>query len=140
MRAPTQLWGALDKETQEMVIAALSKTRSIKPFQNNWLLFSGMIESFFLWAGAPWDAMRLDYSLVKHEDWYKGDGVYGDGPVSIGIIIIVLSYNLMLVDIHEVLMSKKRCSVKTYDKIMNRAVRYAQIQSVLLLRMGLFRR
>lgn len=94
MRAPTQLWGALDKETQEMVIAALSKTRSIKPFQNNWLLFSGMIESFFLWAGAPWDAMRLDYSLVKHEDWYKGDGVYGDGPVSIGIIIIVLSYNL----------------------------------------------
>lgn len=128
MRAPTQLWGALDKETQGMVIAALSKTRSIKPFQNNWLLFSGMIESFFLWAGAPWDAMRLDYSLVKHEDWYKGDGVYGDGPDFHWDYYNSFVIQPMLVDIHEVLMSKKRCSTKTYDKIMNRAVRYAQIQ------------
>ena len=128
MRAPTQLWGALDKETQEMVMTALAKTRSIKPFQNNWLLFSGMIESFFLWAGAPWDAMRLDYSLVKHEDWYKGDGVYGDGPDFHWDYYNSFVIQPMLVDIHEVLMSKKRCSAKTYDKIMNRAVRYAQIQ------------
>lgn len=60
MRAPKQLWGALDQETQSMVINALLQTRSIKPFLNNWLLFSGMVETFFLWAGEPWDAMRVD--------------------------------------------------------------------------------
>ena len=30
--------------------------------------------------GEPWDRMRVDYALRQHEQWYKGDGVYGDGP------------------------------------------------------------
>lgn len=128
MRAPRQLWGALDQETQQMVVEALLKTRTIKPFQNNWLLFSGMIETFFLWAGEPWDAMRLDFSLVKHEDWYKGDGVYGDGPDFHWDYYNSFVIQPMLVDMHEVMMSKKKCSSKTYDKILNRAVRYAQVQ------------
>ena len=128
MRAPKQLWGALDQETQRMVIDAFLKTRTIKPFQNNWLLFSGMIETFFLWAGEPWDGMRLDYSLVKHEDWYKGDGVYGDGPDFHWDYYNSFVIQPMLVDIHETLISKKKCSAKTYEKILNRAVRYAQIQ------------
>ena len=24
--------------------------------------------------------MRVDYALRQHEQWYKGDGAYGDGP------------------------------------------------------------
>ena len=24
--------------------------------------------------------MRIDYALRQHEQWYKGDGIYGDGP------------------------------------------------------------
>ena len=24
--------------------------------------------------------MRVDYALRQHAQWYKGDGVYGDGP------------------------------------------------------------
>ena len=31
------------------------------------------------WANA-WDAMRIDYALRQHQEWYKGDGLYGDGP------------------------------------------------------------
>ena len=27
-----------------------------------------------------WDRTRVDYALRQHEQWYKGDGVYGDGP------------------------------------------------------------
>lgn len=128
MRAPRQLWGALDQETRRMVIDALLLTRGIKPFQNNWLLFSGMVETFFLWAGEPWDAMRLDYSLVKHEDWYKGDGVYGDGPNFHWDYYNSFVIQPMLVDIHSVLLEKKKCSAKTYEKVLGRAIRFAQIQ------------
>lgn len=128
MRAPRQLWGALDQETRRMVIDALLLTRGIKPFQNNWLLFSGMVETFFLWAGEPWDAMRLDYSLVKHEDWYKGDGVYGDGPDFHWDYYNSFVIQPMLVDIHGVLLEKKKCSAKTYEKVLGRAIRFAQIQ------------
>ena len=30
--------------------------------------------------GADWDRVRVDYALRQHEQWYKGDGTYGDGP------------------------------------------------------------
>jgi hypothetical protein len=30
--------------------------------------------------GAAWDRVRVDYALRQHEQWYKGDGAYGDGP------------------------------------------------------------
>jgi hypothetical protein len=39
-----------------------------------------MIEAFFSKFGQPWDTMRIDYALRQHQEWYKGDGVYGDGP------------------------------------------------------------
>lgn len=138
MRAPKQLWGSLDQETQSMVINALLQTRSIKPFLNNWLLFSGMVETFFLWAGEPWDAMRVDYSLVKHEDWYKGDGIYGDGPDFHWDYYNSFVIQPMLVDIHSVLLSKKKCREATYNKIINRSVRYAQILERLISPEGTF--
>ena len=30
--------------------------------------------------GVWWDPMRVDYAIRSIEQWYKGDGVYGDGP------------------------------------------------------------
>lgn len=80
LRAPHALWQALDSQTQQNLLACLRKTRTRKPPYNNWLLFSAMIETFLHQAGAPdWDPMRIDYALRSHMQWYKGDGVYGDG-------------------------------------------------------------
>ena len=31
-------------------------------------------------SGPTWDRMRVDYALRQHEQWYQGDGHYGDGP------------------------------------------------------------
>jgi len=30
--------------------------------------------------GERWDAVRIDYALRKHEEWFVGDGHYRDGP------------------------------------------------------------
>ena len=39
-----------------------------------------MIEAFFYYAGeADWDSMRIDFAVKQHMQWYKGDGIYGDG-------------------------------------------------------------
>ena len=80
LRAPTALWQTLDARTQRALIAALESTRAIQPGFNNWLLFSATIEAALSRMGATWDRMRVDYALRQHEQWYKGDGVYGDGP------------------------------------------------------------
>ena len=80
LRAPKELFEALNPVTARHLIDALKQTRSRKPFHNNWLLFSAIIEAFLCRAGeSDWDAMRIDYALRQHMQWYKGDGVYGDG-------------------------------------------------------------
>jgi len=81
LRAPHELWDPLEDSVKERLLNAMRSTRSRKPYRSNWLLFSAMIECLLHHAGAAdWDPMRIDYALIKHEEWYKGDGWYGDGP------------------------------------------------------------
>jgi hypothetical protein len=80
VRAPHQLWSALDSSTRTNVITALKATRKLQPGQNNWVLFSAMIEAFFCKIGEDWDPARIDTALRDLEQWYVGDGLYGDGP------------------------------------------------------------
>lgn len=80
LRAPNELWHKLDKKTQQNVIAALESTRAIRPNYTNWLLFCAMVEAALSFMGAWWDPMRVDLAIRTMESWYKGDGVYGDGP------------------------------------------------------------
>jgi hypothetical protein len=80
LRAPRELNEALDAATRTRLIAAFESTRRIQPGFNNWLLFSATVEAALLRLGASWDRMRVDYALRQHDQWYKGDGAYGDGP------------------------------------------------------------
>ena len=80
LRAPRALRESLDATTQKNLVAALESTRGTTPGFNNWLLFSATVEAALARLGATWDRMRVDYALRQHEQWYKGDGVYGDGP------------------------------------------------------------
>ena len=81
LRAPQILWEPLDESVKARLLDAMRATRTRKPFKNNWLLFSAIIECLLHHAhAADWDPMRIDYALTKHGDWYLGDGWYGDGP------------------------------------------------------------
>jgi hypothetical protein len=80
LRAPKALWQNVDQTTKAQTIAALESTRPLEAGFNNWLLFAGTIEAALKQMGATWDRMRVDYAIRQHEQWYKGDGMYGDGP------------------------------------------------------------
>lgn len=80
VRAPNELWRKLDSRTQQNVIKALQSSRVIRPGYSNWLLFSAMIEAALSFMGVWWDPMRVDYAVRTVSTWYKGDGIYGDGP------------------------------------------------------------
>jgi len=43
-------------------------------------MFAATVETALAIAGERWDAMRIDYAIRQHQQWYLGDGVYGDGP------------------------------------------------------------
>lgn len=80
LRAPTVFWEDMGSEFQSDLVDALLKTRNIKPFFNNWILFQAIIEALFLRIGAEWDRTRIDYALRQHAAWYVGDSFYSDGP------------------------------------------------------------
>lgn len=80
VRSPNELWAKLNSDTKENLVRAMRETRRVLPPFNNWLLFSAMVEAFLCKVGETWDSERVDYALREHQQWYLGDGMYGDGP------------------------------------------------------------
>ena len=79
LRSPGALWGKLEKQTHERLVTALKSTRNLKAGQSNWLLFPAMIETFLASIGETWQAQPIETAIGAFEQWYKGDGTYGDG-------------------------------------------------------------
>lgn len=127
LRAPGELWDKLDSRVRNNLVAALKQTRSRKPFFCNWLLFAAMIETALRHMGADWDPMRIDYALRQHEQWYSGDGVYGDGPDFHWDYYNSFVIQPMLVDIIRSVGSAFPDWTAMTPAILRRAVRYGEI-------------
>ncbi|MBL7968088.1 MAG: DUF2264 domain-containing protein [Prolixibacteraceae bacterium] len=138
LRAPNVLWHQLDSATKKQLVDALRSSRVITPGYNNWLLFSAMVEAFLLFAGEPHDEMRMDYAIRKHMEWYKGDGMYGDGPDFHWDYYNSFVIQPMLVDILGLLEKQGNRYGKTYQTVLVRAKRYAIIQEKLISPEGTF--
>ncbi|MBS4176157.1 DUF2264 domain-containing protein [Lederbergia citrea] len=128
IRAPKELYGKLEPNVQRNVVKALKSTRKQKPFFNNWLLFSAMIETALFRIGEEWDPMRVDYALKQHEQWYVGDGLYGDGPEFHMDYYNSFVIQPMMVDILELLGDQFPDWKEMKEPIIKRAKRYAVIQ------------
>ena len=138
LRAPKQLWQKLDSKTQRAVIAALESSRVIRPPYSNWLLFSAMVEAALSFMGVWWDPMRVDYALRSVESWYKGDGVYGDGPPFHWDYYNSFVIQPMLLNILDTV-SKSSNAWDLYRRAaMVRAQRYAAIQERMIAPDGTF--
>ena len=81
VRAPKALAAALPEETRKHLADALRRTRKIPAYNSNWLFFSAMVEAGLYVIGEPYDIMRVIYPMRVFQQWYKGDGVYGDGAM-----------------------------------------------------------
>jgi len=80
LRAPRQLWGNLDEKQKQNVVTALKLTRSVPAPMCNWLLFSAIIEAALWKLTDECEIAPIEKAVNMHVEWYKGDGVYGDGP------------------------------------------------------------
>jgi hypothetical protein len=133
LRAPQTLWHGLDATTQQKVIAALRSSRVIRPHFNNWLLFSAIIEAFLFRAGVDdADPMRIDYAIRQHEQWYLGDGHYGDGPEFHWDYYNAFVIQPMLLDILDAVGDRYPEWARLRDAMTLRAQRYAAVQERLI--------
>jgi hypothetical protein len=138
LRAPKELWHKLDSKTQRNVIAALETSRKIQPGYSNWLLFSATVEAALSMMGVWWDPMRVDYAIRSLDSWYKGDGVYGDGPTFHADYYNSYVIHPMLLNILDTI-SKSSSAWESHRAVMlERAQRYAAIQERLIAPDGSF--
>ncbi len=138
LRAPKVLWEQLDDATRKQLVAAMKSSRVITPGYNNWLLFSAMVEAFLLFAGEQADELRMDLAIRKHMEWYKGDGLYGDGPDFHWDYYNSYVIQPMLLDVLQELVKHGKRYERTYETVVKRAQRYAVIQEKLISPEGTF--
>lgn len=132
LRGYTQLWEPLDQQTKTNIVNALKSSRSIKPGENNWLLFSASVEAFLIKSGNGGNIEPIIFALNKHVSWYKGDGVYGDGPEFHWDYYNSFVIQPMMLDITKVLKDMRKDTIISYEKVLGRAQRYATIQERLI--------
>lgn len=127
LRAPKVLWDPLTDEQKANVVAALKASRSLKPGENNWVLFASIVEAALWHFTGDVDRARLDHGLDDFQQWYRGDGVYGDGPEFHWDYYNSYVIHPLLLDILAVCREKKDPHGALYDEELRRAQRYATI-------------
>jgi hypothetical protein len=132
LRAPKALVGAVDASTRRNLVTALESTRAITPAFSNWLLFTAMVEAGLNALGAGFDATRVEYAVRQHEQWYKGDGAYGDGPAFHWDYYNSFVIHPMLVDVAAALSDRMAAVKEMAGRIDERAKRYAAVQERLI--------
>jgi hypothetical protein len=138
LRAPHALHDALDAATKRHLIAAFESTRVIVPNYNNWLLFTATVEAGLKMLGADWDRLRVDYALRQHEQWYKGDGTYGDGHDYHWDYYNSFVIHPMLIDVLDACAGALPAWKEMAGRVVPRARRYAAIQERLIAPDGSF--
>ena len=138
VRAPTELWEKLDAPTRRQVADAFRSTRAIQPGFSNWLLFSAMVEAALCFMGESWDRMRVDYAVRQHDQWYKGDGMYGDGPELHMDYYNSFVIQPMLLDVLRVVAREAQTWKPFEARVLARARRHAAIQERLISPEGAF--
>lgn len=138
LRSWETIWQVCTPDVKHQIIKCLEATRKIKPIYNNWLLFSGMIEAFFIKAGVEFDKMRIDYAFRQITNWYQGDGVYGDGPAFHWDYYNSFVIQPMLHDIIKIAGPLDWEWNGLTDAIEKRIVRYAAIQERMIAPDGSF--
>jgi rhamnogalacturonyl hydrolase YesR len=139
LTAPRQLWDPLDAAQRRNVLDALRTSRRIKlEHNNNWFLFPAMIEAARWRLEGTADVAPIETAVRKFQEWYKGDGVYGDGPTFKWDYYNSFAIQPMLLEVLRVAAAKKHPIARFLPVTLERARRYAEIQERLISPEGTF--
>lgn len=142
LRAPRELWELLEAPAKTQLANALKSSRVIRPYYNNWILFSAMVEAALQKLTGEGDMVRIELALRQVEGWYLGDGVFGDGPEFHWDYYNSYVIQPFLVDIATSMAAfdtrGDKYFQKAADKFLKIAQRHAAIQERLIMPDGTF--
>lgn len=134
LRGGDWIWPRLDPQTQQNLIAEWKRSRSVRPGENNWLLFASMVEAALLEYTGECDTWRLRYGVHRFIDdgWYKGDGIFGDGKEVHVDYYNSIVIHPMLTDVMTVMARHGMMPQERLDTQMQREQRFAALQERLI--------
>ena len=153
LRAKTQLWDRLDKTTQERLVKEWKSSRVIKPSETNWLFFSAMVETALYEFTGEWEFDRVQYAFDRFkEEWYKGDGWYGDGkdfhldyynsfviqPMMIQILDVMKKHNIEGAEFAELAIPRYARFAEQQERLISPEGTYPVVGRSLAYRFGAF--
>lgn len=139
LRSRRAVWNTLEARVRGQIVRSLKAMRTRKAPFNNWLLFPAVVETFLFQIGEPdWDGARIDYAIRQHDQWYKGDGAYGDGPFFHWDYYNSFAIQPMLLEVLQVVANEYPDWPKFWEPMRARARRYAAIQERLISPEGAF--
>ena len=153
LRSKHQIWFKLSIETQARLIKELKNTRSIAPYENNWVLFTSIIEAALLEFTGECDTNRLKYGVSKFKnEWYLGDGIYSDGekfrmdyynslvihPMLIDILMVMKKYELDDEDFLSLELKRSSRHAAEIERIISPEGTYPVIGRSMAYRTGIF--
>ena len=97
-----------------------------------------MVEAGLSFMGEWWDPMRVDLALRTVDSWYKGDGLYGDGPAFHWDYYNSFVIQPMLLNVLDAVSKITQRWESLRKPIAARATRYAAIQERLISPEGTF--
>ena len=127
MRAPKVLWEPLSSDQKNNILKCLKTTRAYKPYENNWLLFPAMVEAACWVLDGDVQRGPIEYAVKKHQEWYRGDGTYGDGSEFHWDYYNSYVMQPMLLEVLRICREKKDPLGALYDEQLLRAQRYAVV-------------
>jgi len=107
---------------QQGLIEGWRKSLSIKPYDNNWLLFAAVVEAALQKWDKPFKPEAIPFAYKKFEDWYLGDGLYGDGPR-----FHMDYYNSIIIHPFLLILDEAGHDPAGAEKRMKRSIRYSTI-------------
>lgn len=138
LRAPHPLWDPLTEAQRENLVTALKATRKTKPGESNWLLFSALVEAALWDRTGECEMAPIERALEKHEQWYVGDGTYGDGPDYHWDYYNSFVIQPALIAVLDVCQRKNSPLAAGLSTVLGRAQRYAELQERLISPEGTF--
>lgn len=132
IQAPDQLWAPLKESEKANLVAALKQTRAIKPYESNWLLFSALVEAALWKLTGECEMAPIQHALRKHEEWYLGDGTYGDGPEYHWDYYNSFVIQPAMLAVIGVCREKNHPLGESWARVLARAKRYATVQERLI--------
>lgn len=127
VQAPNALWHPLPPHVKTNIATALASSRCIPLRENNWVLFGGMVEAFMVKYGLRHDPKRLNAGIERFDQWYLGDGMYGDGPnvhfdYYNSFIIHPFLYEILSITNNTAFMQKHTMRMQRYAAIQERMI------------------